>query len=63
MRGDSVVEETYFRPLMLRARFAVLVGMFAIAIGYGIVLPILPFLVEQLASTADPRRYRGIPAS
>ena len=53
MRGDSVIEEMDSRPLMLRARFAVLVGMFAIAIGYGIVLPILPFLVERLASTAD----------
>lgn len=42
--GDSVIEETHFRPLMLRARFAMLVGIFAIAVGYGIVLPMLPFL-------------------
>ena len=58
-----MIDETYSRPLTLRARFAVLVGMFAIAIGYGIVLPILPFLVEQLVSTADPAalsRHTGL---
>lgn len=63
MRGDSVIEETYSQPLIVRARFAVLVGMFAIAIGYGIVLPILPFLVDRLASTADPAalsRHTGL---
>ena len=28
--------------------------MFAITVGYGIVLPILPFLIERVAGTADP---------
>lgn len=47
----------------MRARFAILVGMFAIAIGYGIVLPILPSLVEQLVGTANPAalsRHTGL---
>ena len=63
MRGDTMIEEMYSRTLILRARFAVLVRMFAIAIGYGIVLPILPFLVERLARTADPAalsRHTGL---
>lgn len=33
---------------------AVLLAMFAITVGYGIVLPILPFLIERVAGTADP---------
>lgn len=33
---------------------AVLLAMFAIAVGYGIVLPILPFLIERVAGTGDP---------
>lgn len=32
---------------------ALLLAMFAITVGYGIVLPILPFLIEQLAGTRD----------
>jgi MFS family permease len=32
---------------------AVLLAMFAITVGYGIVLPILPFLIERLAGTTD----------
>ena len=41
------------QPLSWRALFAVLLAMFAITVGYGIVLPILPFLIERLAGTAD----------
>lgn len=35
------------------ALFAVLSAMFAITVGYGIVLPILPFLIERLVGAAD----------
>jgi len=41
------------QPLSWRALSALLLAMFAITVGYGIVLPILPFLIERLASTAD----------
>jgi MFS family permease len=40
-------------PLSWSALFAVLLAMFAITVGYGIVLPILPFLIERLAGTTD----------
>lgn len=33
---------------------AVLLAMFAITVGYGIALPILPFLIERIAGTTDP---------
>jgi MFS family permease len=33
---------------------AVLLAMFAITVGYGVVLPILPFLIERLAAAAEP---------
>ena len=46
-------EESVCRPLSSQALFALLLAMFAITVGYGIVLPILPFLIERLASTAD----------
>ena len=36
-----------------RALFALLLGMFAITVGYGIVLPILRFLIERLTAPAD----------
>jgi MFS transporter, DHA1 family, multidrug resistance protein len=32
---------------------AVLLGTFSVAIGFGIVLPVVPFAVERLASTSD----------
>jgi MFS family permease len=47
-----VNEETSRQPLSWRALFALLLAMFAITVGYGIVLPILPFLIERLAGTA-----------
>ena len=40
-------------PLSWSALFAVLLAMFAITVGYGIVLPVLPFLIDRLAGTAD----------
>ena len=40
-------------PLSCSALLAVLLAMFAITIGYGIVLPMLPFLIERLAVTTD----------
>lgn len=35
------------------ALLALLLAMFSITVGYGIVLPILPFLIERLAGTTD----------
>lgn len=40
-------------PLPRLALCALLLAMFAITVGYGIVLPILPFLIERLAGTTD----------
>lgn len=34
---------------------AVLVAMFAITVGYGVALPILPFLIEQIAGRSTPQ--------
>jgi MFS family permease len=45
--------EVELKTLSWPALFAVLLAMFAIAVGYGVVLPILPFLIERLAGTAD----------
>ena len=33
---------------------ALMLAMFAVSVGYSIVLPILPFLIERLAGTTDP---------
>ncbi len=35
---------------------AILGAMFAISVGYGVVLPILPFLIERLAGPLEPAR-------
>lgn len=45
------------RPLKWHAMLALMSAMIAVAIGYGIVLPILPFLVERLAGTAEPATF------
>lgn len=34
-------------------------GVFAIAVGYGIILPMLPFLIERLARTTDATTLSG----
>ncbi len=41
-------------PLSWRALVAVMLAMFAVTVGYGIVLPILPFMIERIAGSADP---------
>lgn len=42
------------KPLKWHAMFALMSAMFVVAVGYGVVLPVLPFLVERLARTAGP---------
>lgn len=41
-------------PLSSRVLAALLASSFVIALGYGIVLPVLPTMVERLAGSADP---------
>ena len=41
------------QPLSCYALLAVLLAMFVISVGYGIVLPILPFLIERISGTTD----------
>ena len=50
-------------PLKTPALFALMLAMFAVAVGYSVVLPILPFLVERLLDGADPAaasRHTGL---
>ena len=48
-----MTEELRLQPLSWDALYALLLGMFAISVGYGIVLPILPFLIERISGTTD----------
>ncbi len=48
-----MIEKLKLQPLSRQALLALLLAMFAISVGYGIVLPILPFVVEKLASPTD----------
>lgn len=41
------------QPLSWDALSALLLAMFAISVGYGIVLPILPFLIERISGTTN----------
>lgn len=41
-------------PLSTRVLSALLASSFIVALGYGIVLPVLPTMVERLAGSADP---------
>ena len=41
-------------PLSSRVLGALLASSFIVALGYGIVLPVLPTMVERLAGSADP---------
>lgn len=50
------------KPLSWPALLAVLLAMFAIAVGYGIVLPILPFQIERLASKTGATALSWPPA-
>ena len=45
--------EIGLQGLSWRALSALLLAMFAVSVGYSIVLPILPFLIEQLAGSTD----------
>lgn len=48
------------QPLSLRALFALLMAMFAISVAYGIVLPILPFLIDRISGTPDAAAQTGL---
>ena len=48
-----MTEELRLQPLSWDALFALLLAVFAISVGYGIVLPILPFLVDRISGTTD----------
>lgn len=51
---DSVMEAGPPQALNRSAVFALMAAVFAVTIGYGIVLPILPFLVERAVGTSEP---------
>lgn len=56
-------EEDGGQPLSLRALSALLTAMFVIAVGYGFLLPILPFAIERAMGTPDPSvlsRHTGL---
>ena len=48
-----MTEELRLQPLSWDALFALLLAMFAISVGYGIVLPILPFLIDRISGSTD----------
>ena len=48
-----MTKELRLQPLSWDALIALLLAMFAISVGYGIVLPILPFLIERISGTTD----------
>jgi MFS family permease len=51
------------RPLRARSLLSLLLAVFAIAVGYGFLLPILPLTIERIAGTADPdvlSRHTGL---
>lgn len=52
-------EAAGLQPLEWHALFALMSAMFAVAVGYGIVLPVLPFLVERLAGSATLSWHTG----
>ena len=51
--SDGVTEESQLQSLSWHALFALLLAVFAISVGYGIVLPILPFLIERISGATD----------
>jgi len=58
-----VSQEVSAGPLSGWALSALLLAMLSITVGYGIVLPILPFLIERLAGPGDPAalsRHTGL---
>lgn len=52
-RSETVKGIDAHEPLKWRGFFALMLAMFAVAVGYGIVLPILPFLIERLTQTSE----------
>ncbi|KWF26709.1 MFS transporter [Burkholderia diffusa] len=55
--------QTAVRPLPWRVFCPLLLSMFAIAVGYGFLLPILPRVLARIAATADPAtlsRHTGL---
>jgi DHA1 family multidrug resistance protein-like MFS transporter len=51
------------QELSWRALSALMLAMFAVSVGYSIVLPILPFMIERLVGTTDPAtlsRHTGL---
>lgn len=51
------------KPLRWVAIPALMSALFAVAVGYGVALPILPFVIERFAGTADPSamsRHTGV---
>ena len=52
--GDGLIRESRLQGLSWSALSALMLAMFAVSVGYSIVLPILPFLIERLAGTTDP---------
>lgn len=50
-----MIEEPRLPLLSWGALIAVLLAVFAISVGYGIVLPILPFLIDRLSGATDAR--------
>ncbi len=48
-----MTKELRLQPLSWDALFALLLAVFAISVGYGIVLPILPFLIDRISGATD----------
>ncbi len=57
------IDDHGLRPLRQRSLAALLLAMFAIALGYGFLLPILPSTIARIAGTSDPAilaRHTGV---
>lgn len=52
-KAPTLSKDADLRPLGVRARLSLLLAVFAIAVGYGFLLPILPFTIERIAGIAD----------
>ncbi len=58
-----MIEETTVRPLRWPTLTSLLLAMFVIAVGYGFLLPILPFMIERIKQVPDPAalsRHTGL---
>ena len=57
------IDNNALRPLRPQSLAALLLAMFAIALGYGLLLPILPSTIARIAGTSDPAilaRHTGV---